>query len=100
MTQTPGLTKEEHQELGMALAVANDTISAAIVKVSAAYPANGPEAKALEELGKAFTKARSRMDEAICRELPQDDDDAARAYYPIRWPDVEVGGINDEGDGS
>lgn len=84
MTRKTGLTKDQHLELGAALALANETISAAVVKVSAAYSVNGKEAKALENARQALDKARSVLDEAVCRELPLNDPDAARAYYPIQ----------------
>jgi hypothetical protein len=82
MPRKPGLTKEAHFALGLDLAQAQDAINAAILKVGGAYLSNGREVKPLERVARALEKARSVMDDAICRELPPTDHSATKANYP------------------
>jgi hypothetical protein len=82
MPRKPGLTKEQHFDLGLELVQAQDAINAAIIKVGSNYPVNGREVKALERVTRALEKARSVLDDAVCRELPNSDRSATEAYYP------------------
>src|SRR3954463_11798493 len=82
MPRKPGLTKEQHFELGLQLAEIQHRINQAIIQVGQAYLINGREVKHLERVARALEKARSVMDDAICRELPRTDASATHAYYP------------------
>lgn len=79
----PGLTMEEHQDLGLSLAHVRDELQKRIIQLANAYPQAGPEAvpeELLKEALKTLESVRYELDKIMCDEYP--DDDTQDAYYP------------------
>lgn len=71
-TKKTGLTLEQHRELGAKLRQIHDTLIHEAVAVANAYPKKSPEAQALIKVAEVFREARSKLDDAVCREHPND----------------------------
>ncbi|MFE9461679.1 hypothetical protein [Streptomyces californicus] len=77
----PRYTMEQHEHLGMRLAVIRDELLNLYVDVANAYPKTGPEARHLGRAYETIDKARCELENAMFREHPEG---STRVYYPRR----------------
>ena len=77
-----GFSREQHFSLGSQLASMEAVLHQAILESSHVYSVIGREVRALEAASRAIERARSVLDDAICREQPLSDHGVTDAYYP------------------
>ena len=77
-----GFSREQHFALGAQLASMEAVLHRAILDSSHVYAVTGREVRALEAASRAIDRARSVLDDAICRERPLSDLKVIDAYYP------------------
>lgn len=77
-----GFSREQHFALGSQLASMEAVLHRAILDSSHVYSVTGREVRALESASQAIERARSVLDDAICRERPLSDHAVTDAYYP------------------
>ncbi len=80
--QKVGFSREQHFTLGGKLAAMEAVLHRAVIDASHAYSVTGREVAALERACRAVERARSVLDDAICRERPLSDGAVIYAYYP------------------
>lgn len=79
----PGLTLEEHQNLGAALGWIRAELQKRIIQLANAYPQPGPEAvpeELIKEALKTLDSARYELTKTMAAEHP--DNSTPGAYYP------------------
>lgn len=79
----PRLTRDQHADLGRALAAIRDELTHRAVQLENAYPRTGPEAlpaRRLTTAARALDDARSTLENALFREHP--DTAETTVYYP------------------
>ena len=84
--QKVGFSREKHFTLGSQLAAMEAVLHRAVLDASHAYSVTGREVGALERACRAIERARSVLDDAICRERPLSDVGVIDAYYPRQAP--------------
>lgn|GEM_PF-2284460 len=87
--QKVGFSREQHFTLGGKLATMEAVLHCAVIDASHAYSVTGREVAALERACQALERARSVLDDAICRERPLSDGAVIYAYYPRQAPGTE-----------
>jgi len=80
--QKVGFSREHHFALGSQLACMEAVLHRAVIDASHAYSVTGREVGAFERACRAIERARSVLDDAICRERPLSDGEVINAYYP------------------
>jgi len=86
-----GFSREQHFALGRQLASMEAVLHRAILDSSHVYSVTGREVRALEAASRAIERARSVLDDAICRERPLSDHGVTNAYYPREPVDPHAG---------
>lgn len=76
----PGLTPEQHTQLGAELFATRQTLTKAYVMIANAYPQNLPAVNALRSAAIKVDKTRSDLDSLLARDNPDAFDPAI--YYP------------------
>ena len=89
--QKTGFSREQHFALGSQLASMEAVLHQAVLDSSHAYSVTGREVGALERACRAVERARSVLDDAICRERPLSDVGVINAYYPREASDTDIG---------
>lgn len=87
--QKVGFSREHHFALGSQLASMEAVLHQAVLDSSHAYSVTGREVGALERACRAVERARSVLDDAICRERPLSDHEVINAYYPREAADTQ-----------
>lgn len=80
--QKIGFSREQHFALGSQLASMEAVLNQAVLDSSHVYSVTGREVRVLESACRAIERARSVLDDAICRERPFSDYHVINAYYP------------------
>jgi hypothetical protein len=79
----PRLTRDQHADIGRALAAISDELTHRTAQLGNAYPRTGPEAlpaRKLAAAGRALNGTRSALDSALFREHPETAE--TTVYYP------------------
>jgi hypothetical protein len=79
------------QALGNQLASMEAVLHQAVLDASHVYSVTGREVRVLESACGAIERARSVLDDAICRERPLSDHGVTDAYYPREVVDPHAG---------
>ena len=90
--QKVGFSREHHFALGSQLACMEAVLHRAVIDASHAYSVTGREVGAFERACRAIERARSVLDDAICRERPLSDCEVIDAYYPRQDPETPGAG--------
>jgi hypothetical protein len=76
----PGFSKKQHFWMGDELGKLDRELWQVFSEVQRAYGKTAPQTRYLRRAYELLVKARSALNDAVCRELPLDDD-ALKAYY-------------------
>src|SRR4051812_27950893 len=77
-----GVSREQHFALGNQLASMEAVLHQAVLDASHVYSVTGREVRVLESACRAIERARSVLDDAICRERPLSDQGSDRCLLP------------------
>lgn len=72
--RTTGLNLEEHRAIGARMMALHDELIDLTGKVHDAYPKASREARGMLSAHRALDKAKSQLDDAVCREHPTNQD--------------------------